>query len=148
MIRKIQACDKIELNYSKNDIWNTLIDIPNYHKWWPKVVKIEVSNFNNNITGTEFIVKPFNGQSFSCIIESLFPQDEIILNYFEGLYRGYGKWKINENSNSTVLSYEVDLIIVNKLIIVLSCLLPISKLHSIVFQKIFSGLRNYLSSRQ
>ncbi len=148
MIRKIQANDKIELNNSIDKIWNVLIDIPNYYKWWPKIVSIEVSNFNVKIVGTEFTVKPFNGQSFSCRIESIILKEEIILNYFDGLYRGEGKWKLIGNKNSTTVSYQVNLIILNKLIIVLSYFLPISKIHSFVFQKIFLGLQRYLSNRQ
>lgn len=147
-MRKIQACDKIELNNSIDEVWNVLFDIPSYHKWWPKVINIKVSNFSNKIIDTEFIVKPFNGQPFSCKVESFDPNKELKLNYFDGLYRGYGKWQLVNKINSTLVSYEVDLIIVNKFVIVLSYFLPISKIHSIVFQKIFVGLQKYLSYRQ
>lgn len=147
-MRKIQAFDKIELNNSIGEVWNVLIDIPSYHIWWPKVVKIEVSNFSNKIIDTEFIVKPFNGQPFSCRVESFDSNKELKLNYFDGLYRGSGKWQLVNKINSTLVSYQVDLIIVNKFVIVLSYFLPISKIHSIVFQKIFVGLQKYLSYRQ
>jgi ribosome-associated toxin RatA of RatAB toxin-antitoxin module len=147
-MRIIQACDKIELNKSIDEVWNVLIDIPSYHKWWPKVVNIEVSNFSDKIVETLFVVKQFGGQSFSCRVETLTPKKEIKLNYFEGLYRGEGKWELKSKSNSTIISYSVDLIIVNKLIVFLSYILPISKIHSLIFMKIFSGLKEYLLNRQ
>ena len=147
-MRKIQACDKIEINNSIEGVWNVLIDIPSYHKWWPKVVNIKVANFSKSIIGTEFIVKPLNGQSFSCRIESIIPKEEIGLYYFDGLYHGYGKWRLKDFNNSTIVSYKVDLIIINNFIILLSYFLPISKIHSKVFQKIFVGLQKYLSNRQ
>lgn len=146
-MRKIQANDKIELNNSIDEVWSVITIIPSYYKWWPKVVKIKVSNFNEKIIGTEFEVKPLNGQSFSCRIESIIPNEEIKLHYFAGLYRGEGKWQLVKNKNSVTVSYQVDLVIVNKLIIVLSYFLPISKIHSFVFQKIFLGMQGYLSNR-
>lgn len=139
-MRKIQANDKIELNNSIDKVWNVLIDIPNYYKWWTRIVSIDVSNFSDKIVGTEFTVKPFNGQSFSCRIESIILKEEIILNYFDGLYRGEGKWKLIGNKNSTTVSYQVNLIIVNKLIIVLSYFLPISKNTLICISKDIFGI--------
>lgn len=147
-MRKIQASDSIKLNYSIDEVWNVITDIPSYQKWWPNVVKIKVSNYSDRILETEFEIKPLNGQSFSCRIETVNPMEEIKLNYFDGLYRGYGKWIFKEKDNSTILSYEVDLIIVNKLIILISYFLPVSKIHSLVFQKIFIGLQSYLCNRQ
>ncbi|MFZ1281117.1 MAG: SRPBCC family protein [Ignavibacteriaceae bacterium] len=147
-MRKIQACDSIKLTNSIDEIWNVLIDIPSYQKWWPKVIDINVSNYSDKITGTDFVVKPFGGQSFSCRIESIVPMNEINLFYFDGLYRGKGNWDIKSYNNLANVSYSVDLIIVNKFVIALSYILPVAKIHSIVFKKIFSGLRNYLSNRQ
>jgi len=146
-IRKIKADDQIELYNSIAEVWSVITDISSYYKWWPKVVSINISNFNKSILGTEFEVKPLNGQSFSCRIESIIPKEEIKINYFDGLYRGEAKWRLVENKNSTTVSYQVDLIIVNKLIIVLSYFLPISKIHSLIFQKIFLGLQRFLADR-
>jgi uncharacterized protein YndB with AHSA1/START domain len=49
---QIKACDEITINTSIENVWNVLIDFPNYNKWWPKSVNLKVSNFNKEIVNT------------------------------------------------------------------------------------------------
>ncbi len=137
---QIKAHDEITINSSVENVWNILIDIPNYHKWWPKSVNLKVSNFNKEIVNTQFEARPLGGKSFSCKVVSLIPNKEIRMNYFDGIYRGEGIWKLERKENSITVSYNVDLEIVDKLIVLLSIVIPISKLHSMIFKKILNGL--------
>jgi hypothetical protein len=85
---QIKAYDEIQLNCSVDDVWNILIDIPQYHEWWTKSVNLKVSNFNNDIVNTQFEARPLGGRLFSCKVVSIIPKKEIRLNYFEGIYTG------------------------------------------------------------
>ncbi len=136
-MRKIQACDSIKLTNSIDEIWNVLIDIPSYQKWLPKVIDIIVSNYSDKIIGTDFVVKPFGGQSFSCRIESIVPMNEINLFYFDGLYRGKGNWDIKSYNNLAIVSYSVDLIIVNKFVIALLTFYLLQKFIQLFLKRYF-----------
>jgi ribosome-associated toxin RatA of RatAB toxin-antitoxin module len=137
---QIKAYDDIQLNCSVDDVWNVLTDIPQYYKWWPKSVNLKVSNFNEDIVNTTFEARPLGGKSFSCKVVSVIPKKEIKLNYFEGIYRGEGVWKVENKNNLVNVSYKVDLEIVDKSIAFLSRLVSIPKLHSMIFKRILKGL--------
>ncbi len=79
---------------------------------------------------------------------SIVPKKEIKLNYFEGIYRGEGVWNIESKENLISVSYKVDLEIVDKSIILLSKIIPIPKLHSMIFKKILKGLVQQIKSNQ
>ena len=143
---QIKAYDEIQLNCFVDDVWNVLIDIPNYQKWWPNSVNLKVSNFSKDIVNTQFKARPLGGKSFSCRVVSIIPMKEIRLNYFEGIYRGEGVWKLETKENSITVSYSVDLEIVDKSIAVLSKIISIPKLHSMIFKKILNGLEKRLKS--
>jgi ribosome-associated toxin RatA of RatAB toxin-antitoxin module len=143
---QIKAHDEVQLNCPVDDVWNVLIDIPNYNKWWPKSVNLKVTNFNKDIVNTQFEARPLGGKSFSCRVVSIVPKKEIKLNYFEGIYRGEGVWNIESKDNLISVSYKVDLEIVDKFIIVLSKIISIPKLHSMIFKRILAGLAEQVKS--
>lgn len=137
---KIIAHDNIELNASIEEVWNVLIDIPNYYKWWPKMVNLKILKHSKDIIGTEFQANPLGGKSLSCKVVSVIPMKEIRLDYFKGIYIGEGVWKIERMDNLVNVSYSVDLEIVYKSIALLSRIISIPKVHSIIFKRILSGL--------
>lgn len=143
---QIKAHDEIQLNCLVDDVWNILIDIPNYHKWWPNSVNLKVSNFTDDIINTQFEARPLGGKSFACRVVSIVPKKEIKLNYFEGIYRGEGIWNIEGKENLISVSYRVDLEIVDKSIALLSRVVPIPKLHSMIFKRILAGLAEQIKS--
>ena len=143
---QIKAYDEIQLNCFVDDVWNVLIDIPNYQKWWPNSVNLKVSNFTNDIINTQFEARPLGGKSFSCRVVSIVPKKEIKLNYFKGIYRGEGVWSIDRKDNLISVSYKVDLEIVDKSIAFLSKLISIPKIHSMIFRRILKGLNEQIKS--
>jgi len=144
---QIKAHDEITINASVENIWNVLIDIHHYHQWWPKSVNLKVSNFNKDIVNTQFEARPLGGKSFSCSVVNIVLNKEIRLNYFEGIYRGECVWKLEKKENSITVSYSVNLEIVDKPIALLSRIIPIPKLHSMIFKKILKGLEKRVKSK-
>ena len=143
---QIKAYDEITINSPIDKVWKVLIDIPQYQKWWPKMVNLKVLKYNSDIVGTEFQARPLGGKSFSCRVVSIVPKKEIKLNYFEGIYRGEGVWNIESKENLISVSYKVDLEIVDKTIIIISKIIPIPKLHSMIFKRILAGLDEQIKS--
>ena len=142
---QIKAQDSIKIKCSVENVWKFLTDIPGYNTWWPKVVNLRILKFDEEIIGTEFNANPLGGKSFSCRVISFIPYKEIKLEYFNGIYRGTGVWNIISMGGLVRVSYTVDLKIVDNSIAVLSRILPITKLHSMIFKKILKGLAEKVS---
>ena len=143
---QIKARDEIKLKASVEDVWEVLLDISNYPVWWPKVVNLKILKLNPEIIATEFQANPLGGKSFACRVINIVPQKEISLDYYDGIYRGKGTWRIDVREGLVIVSYSVDLEIVDKSIALLSRIIPIPKLHSMVFKKILSGLEDQLNN--
>ena len=144
---QIKAHDEILLKTSIEELWKVLVDIPNYPKWWPKVANLKILKYNPEIIGSEFKANPLGGKSFACRVISTLLKKEIQLEYFGGIYKGIGSWKIEENVGIVKVSYSVDLEIVDKSIAFLSKIISIPKLHSMIFKRILSGLEKELKSK-
>jgi hypothetical protein len=78
---------------------------------------------------------------------SVIPKREIKLDYFKGIYRGKGVWNIERRDNLVSVSYMVDLEIVDKSIAMLSRVIPIPRLHSMIFKRILKGLAKQVISK-
>ncbi|AFH48493.1 Hypothetical protein IALB_0781 [Ignavibacterium album JCM 16511] len=141
---KIIASDSVELNYSLEKVWSVISDFQSYKFWWPKIVKLQIIQADKQIIGTILKASPLGGKSFSIRVVEIFPLKEIKLEYFDGLYRGFGHWKVENKNDSTILIYVVNLEIVDSLTKGISYLVPVSKIHSMIFRKIFTNLGIYL----
>jgi ribosome-associated toxin RatA of RatAB toxin-antitoxin module len=145
---QIKAHDEIKIKASIEDVWNVLLDIPNYPKWWPKLVNLKILRLNPEIIATEFQANPLGGKSFACRVINIIPHKEIKLDYYEGIYRGPGVWNIEARDGLVMVSYSVDLEIVDKSIALLSRIIPIPKLHSMIFKRILNELSEQVKSKK
>ncbi|WP_337872274.1 SRPBCC family protein [Ignavibacterium sp.] len=141
---KIIASDSTYLNHSIVKVWEVISDFNSYKKWWPAVVNLEVLNTSPQIIGSTLVAKPFNGRSFSIKAVEAKPFSEIKLKYFAGIYSGDGRWIFESVNDKTKLTYEVNLIITDKFTKVIAWIVPVSKIHSLIFKKIFRSLEKYL----
>lgn len=141
---KIIASDSTYLNHPIEKVWQVISDFNSYKKWWPALVNLEVSNTSLQIIGSTLVAKPFNGRSFSIKAVEVKPFSEIKLKYFAGIYSGDGRWILESVNDKIKLTYEVDLIITDKFTKAIARIVPISKIHSIIFKKIFRSLEKYL----
>lgn len=144
---KIIASDSVELNYPLENVWSIISDFQSYKTWWPRLVNLNIKNEYQKLIGTTLKVSPFGGKSFSIKVVEITNLKEIKLEYFDGLYRGFGRWIIESNNVSTILTYEVNLDIVDSLTKLISYILPVSKIHSMIFRMIFSNLREHLKEK-
>ncbi len=137
---KIIASDSKYLNHSIETIWKVISDFNSYKKWWPALVNLEIAHTSPQIIGSTLVAKPFNGRSFSIKAVEVKPFSEIKLNYFAGIYSGDGRWILESVNDKTKLTYEVDLLIIDKFTKVIALVVPVSKIHSLIFKKIFRSL--------
>ena len=143
---QIKAHDEILLKASIEEVWKVLIDIPKYQSWWPKVVNLKILKYDPGIIGSEFQANPLGGKSFTCRVTSIISDKKINLEYYSGIYKGLGVWNIEAKDGSVIVSYSVDLEIVDKSIALLSKIIPVPKLHSMIFRSILNGLSNRVTS--
>ena len=143
---QIKVQDETIINDSIENVWKVLTYFSRYQYWWPKVVNLRVLKLTDDLIGTEFQASPLGGKSFFCRVISFIPNKEIRLEYFAGIYRGKGVWKLEEKKNSITVSYSVDLEIVDKSIALLSRIIPIPRLHSMIFKRILFGLSQQVKS--
>lgn len=61
---QIKAYDQIKMKASVEDVWNVLIDISSYHKWWLSIVQLKILNSPNEIIGNKFQANPMGGKIF------------------------------------------------------------------------------------
>lgn len=144
---KIIASDSVTLTHPVEKVWTVISDIPSYKLWWPKLLNLEINQVNNHIIGTTLKAQPFGGKSFSIRVMEINYPSEIRLEYFEGLYCGYGRWILKNENGMTILTYEVNVDITDSFTKIISYLLPVSRIHSLIFKIIFLNLKKYLENR-
>ena len=145
---RIKTHDEILIKASINDVWKVLIDIPKYQLWWPKAVNLKILKYDPGIIGSEFQANPLGGKSFACRATSMISDKKINLEYYSGIYKGIGVWNIEAKDGSVIVSYSVDLEIVDKSISLLSRMIPIPKLHSMIFKKILNRLSEQVNPKE
>ncbi|MEP0862040.1 MAG: SRPBCC family protein [Ignavibacterium sp.] len=146
-MRKIIASDAIRLSYPIEKVWPVISDISAYVKWWPKLVNLEIVKATQEIVGTVLKASPLGGKSFSTMVDEIIPYQKIKIKYFDGLYRGDGFWIIENENQKTILTYKVDLEIVDPFTKLISYILPVSKIHSLIFKKILGNLERYIERK-
>lgn len=146
-MRKIVAADTIRLNHSIEKVWSVISDIPSYIKWWPKAVNLEIVKATPEIVGTVLKASPLGGKSFSTMVDEIIPYQKIKIKYFDGLYQGNGFWIIENENQKTIVTYKVDLKIVDPFTKLISYILPVSKIHSLIFKKILGNLEMYIERK-
>lgn len=144
-MRKIITSDTVHLHHPVEKVWSVISDFSSYKFWWPKFVNLRIIESDSSPLQTILRAKPFGGKSFSIKVDKVIPDEEIRLNYFEGIYSGFGRWLLMNKNGSTILTYEVNLEIVDLSIKLISYIVPVTVLHSIIFRKIFKNLERYLA---
>lgn len=143
-MRKIIAFDTVHLNHPIEKVWSVISDITSYIKWWPKSVNLELVKATPEVVGTVLKASPLGGKSFSTMVDEIIPYQKIKIKYFDGLYRGDGFWIVESRNQKTILTYKVDLEIVDSFTKLISYFVPVSKIHSLIFKGIFKNLEKYL----
>lgn len=143
-MRKIIASDTVHLNHPIEKVWPVISEITSYIKWWPESVNLEIVKSTPEIVGSVLKANPLGGDSFSTMVDEIIPYQKIKIKYFDGLYRGDGFWIVESQNQKTVLTYKVDLEIVDPFTKFISYFIPVSEIHSLIFKKIFRNLEKYL----
>lgn len=143
-MRRIHVTDTAELPYVPAIVWKTLVDFPASPVWWGPNVVVTVQHFEPAIVGTIVSVRPYGGLGFRCRVSEVNSETEMKMEYFEGIYRGIGIWRLTPNDKGTRLSYEIDLEIKSVFMKVLSCFLNIGSIHSRLMQQVFENLKQHI----
>ncbi len=143
----IHSIDEYKFDFSSKQIFNTLTDFNNYHKWWPKLVLFQNIKMTENIIGSKMFVKPYLAPGFHWEITNIVKNSMVEIKYFQGAYNGTGIWKIISYENYQTLSYEVNLTITDKFTTILFYFIKINDIHSKMMNQVYRKLEKYLNSK-
>jgi len=142
---KIKTKDCISLNHKSEEIFNIISDLSSYQKWWPKQIKVKLLKVIPELIGSCLKISPFGGMSFNTEIVSFKIPEELNLKY-SGIYSGTGKWTIEKLQDKTRLCYEVDLVIENKVVVLISKIVNVEEIHSKLIRKLLENLDKQLNN--
>ncbi|HNO88647.1 MAG TPA: SRPBCC family protein [Rhodocyclaceae bacterium] len=144
----IRATDEITIPYPADEVWPVLADFGGYPRWWPKSLGIRVLSGGVELPGTEVEVRPFGGRRFRCRVESVDVPTRIRMRYFGGFIDGFGEWLLAPQGQETRVIYRLEVNAHGWLVVLLSKVLDLSKLHSRSMESVLQNLKHVLDAKQ
>jgi ribosome-associated toxin RatA of RatAB toxin-antitoxin module len=143
-MKQINTINTKELPYPTWKIWEAIIDVSSYPKWWPSSIRVRTLRATKEIIGSQVEVKPYGGQAFLCEVIDMKRNENVTMKY-SGIYSGTGVWTITASNRLNRVTYEIALEIKSIWIRFLSTILPIASIHSRLMDSVLSGLERHLA---
>jgi ribosome-associated toxin RatA of RatAB toxin-antitoxin module len=145
----IYSLDKYNFkNTNPDELFKVISDFNTYQYWWPKFISFENINKTNDIIKSCVYVSPFLSPGFLWEITNLIDDEIIEIMYVSGAYTGKGIWEIKHHNEITELTYEVNLIISNVFINIISKFISIEAMHKKLMLTVFKNLETYLKDNK
>lgn len=145
MMRKINSLDHRIIHHSVENIFTVISDFNTYPEWFGKKVRVKVLKITEEKIGSLIQIN-FGTVKFFCEIVKILLNKEIVVKY-TGAYSGMGTWFFFKGTNGIKVIYEIDLIIRNPFVYILSYFISLNRIHSKTMNDIFNNLEKYLSQR-
>ncbi len=145
-MRRIRANDCRTLPFSAEQVREAVLDFDNYHRWWPRKLRMQVLRNTPNHLGSQIEVRPTGGW-FVCEIAAVAEQ-QIVIDYVAGLHRGRGVWSFEKTAEGVRVCYEIDLEPQGWLPRLLSHVMDFGRMHSNQMEQVFDGLERWLSDSE
>jgi ribosome-associated toxin RatA of RatAB toxin-antitoxin module len=142
-MKQIHSINSITIPFSAQQIWTVLTNIPSYPLWWPSTLKIKVLNATQNVIGSQVEIRPYGGMPFYCEFSQSVEPVKLVMKY-SGIYSGLGVWTLSEINGQTKVDYEINLVINNLFIRLLSYVIPVEKIHYKLMNEVLLGLESRL----
>lgn len=142
-MRRLQATNSRMLPHPAGRIWTVLTDLDNYAAWWPSFIRIRTLHREKGLIGTRIAIRPFGGQAFHCEVAEWVEGQALTFRYAR-LYTGTGTWSVAEHDGQSRVTYRIDLTIQNRLIRLLSFVLPVAAIHERLMDEVLAGLARRL----
>lgn len=143
----IQAYDEIIIPRPATEVWPVLADFNGYPGWWPKSLGIRVLSGGRELLGTEVEVRPFGGRPFRCRVEAADMPNRIQMRYFGGLIDGLGEWRLEPMGQETRVTYRLEAKATGWVVVLLSKVLDLARLHSRPMQQVLRNLNNVVDQK-
>lgn len=145
-MRRTQATDCRTVPFGVSRVFAALLDFNSYPRWWPAELRVRVLNVTSERVGSRIEIRPQGGW-FICEIGQVIPDQEIVIQYVEGVHRGTGLWTFEKLADSTRACYQIDLESQGWLPRLLSNWMDFGKIHSRSMAKVFDSLESWLNSK-
>jgi ribosome-associated toxin RatA of RatAB toxin-antitoxin module len=136
----IHATDARIVPFSQQQIWNVLVDIDTYPRWWPSMIGLRVERVDPNLIGSELKLRPLGGRAFRCRVASVDAPNRLVMEYFGGFIEGIGVWHLEAMESATRVQYELDVRAAGKLVAWIGRVIPLAKFHSVQMESVLRQL--------
>lgn len=145
-MRRTQAIDCRTIPFDLDMVFAAVLDCENYPHWWPAQLPVGVLKTTQNVVGSRIEIRPRGGR-FICEIAQVVPNQEILIEYVEGVHRGTGRWTFEKLAEGTRACYQIDLEPQRWLTRLLSNWMDFGNMHSRSMEMVFDGLESWLRSK-
>lgn len=148
VITRVRTGAEIVVPFTPEEVWSVVADVGSYHTWWPRTLRVAVEHLDPNLLGTVVEITPFVGPTFQCRIEELHPPRAIRIRYFGGALEGPGGLLIERRHETTLVRYELDVLVRAEGGALLSRVIPMKAIHSIHLRQLLRQLKRRLTDRR
>lgn len=145
---RIIALDRAELPYSSQAVFQTLLEVDSYSRWWPEPFRFHVLGPLPARPGTRLAARHGPFIRWVAEIREIEPEKRLGLRY-RGAWEGCTAWELEAKSpQSCLLSYRIDIEPGPLWLRFLQRFAPFDRLHSREMQRVFASLKSYLAERE
>jgi uncharacterized protein YndB with AHSA1/START domain len=131
---RLQVTDRRDIAAAAERIFALLSDAESYPRWWPPALNVRAVDGDVEIRPA--------GASFRCRMVEADPPWRIVVDYIEGMQRGFGVWTLEPSADGqgTSVAYAVDLVPHGMIAQMLFKTMDVAGIHSRHMQEVLAGL--------
>jgi uncharacterized protein YndB with AHSA1/START domain len=143
---RIRREDAILIQAVADEIFNVLVDVHSYEKWWPRSLRFRVADPGPVKVGTRVWIS--NGALVRWIAEVtvIEKNHRMAFHYAQGAWEGTAAWTLRPEPGGTRVSYAIDIVPVPFWLKALGTVLDLGAIHSKQMQGVLEHLQAHLGS--
>lgn len=140
----LQFADEILVASPPAMVWPILANMAEYRQWWPRYILVRLLQSAPHLTGTEFVIRPYGWRSILCRVTSFEEPAYICLQYDSDYMKGIARWRLELEPHGTRVIYEMDAVVNDLAVYLLSFIIHLQRIHSFSMRGIFHNLAKRL----
>jgi hypothetical protein len=142
----LRARDEIVLSSPPEDVYEALLDLESYRRWWPRSFDFAVLGPLPAGTGSQLRITNQKIVWWTVRLGKLAPGREVAMDYVGGAWCGPTRWTLQPEGSGTRLAYEIDIEPAWWWLGLLGRVVPLAWVHSRQLQPVLIGLDRHLSA--
>jgi hypothetical protein len=144
MSRVYDLDDRELIPCSPDRLFNILLDVRSYYRWWPKEVKFDLRGDEPMArVGSVIVMQPPFMKVWMRVLQLDRPTI-MILDVFKGDYVGSARWMLAPMAQSTELAYVTTVRFTSLKMKLATLFVDVAAKHSQAMRQAFEGLKRYV----